>query len=193
MPQIISQILKLPLEAFVFGMQMLVKTVQGMQKLADRGIETILGEGAPIAGEERGDPNALDYEETASTTDGAVADGAQPTTKEERKMADNSLSNDQVKVVQYTILSIKPDDEHALKGFEAGPKTRVVTDNMTGEDFTSWVISEYFGDPGHEAIPDDDRKYVRVSYAVTSSFAPEDANYPKEQIAVLKEIAANTK
>ncbi len=107
-------------------------------------------------------------------------------------MADNSLSNDLVKVVQYTILSIKPDGEHALKGFEHSPRTKVVTDNMTGEDFTSWVIAEYFHEPDHEKVDDEDKKYLRVAYAVIHSFAPEKANYDQEQTAALKEIAANT-
>ncbi len=200
MAEIINQILKLPLEAFVFGMQMLAKTVEGMQKLAESGIDVILGKGAPSSGEERGDGIALDSEEKGSTAEGAIKDGVQPTPKEERKMADNSLSNDKVKVVQYTILSIKPDDEHALEGFKTGPRTRVVTDNMTGADFSSWVIAEYFQEKDAQGtaihlreIAENDKKYLRVSYTVVSEFEAEDANYPKEQVDVLRQIATNTK
>jgi len=193
MTQIISQLLKLPLEAFVFGMQMLAKTVQGMQKLADSGIDAILGKGAPSSGEEQGGPNALDSEDTSSTTESAVEDSAQPKPKEEGKMPDNSLSNDLVKVVQYTILTVKPDHEHALKGFEDSPRTKTFTDNMTGEDFSSWVIADYFHEPDHERIDEEDKKYLRVSYSVTSTFAPEDANYPKKQVEVLEVIAKELK
>ena len=190
--QIISQILKLPLEAFVFGMEMLAKTVQGVQKLADRGIDTILGGVAQNSREARGDPHALNSESIASTTDEAVVDEAQPTPKEERKMADNSLGNDLVKVVQYTILSIKPDEERALKGFKESPRTRVFSDNMTGEDFTSWVIAQYFQEPDHEEIAENDKKFLRVSYSVISTFAKEDANYEKETVDVLRQIATST-
>ena len=98
---------------------------------------------------------------------------------------ENSLSNDRVKVVEYSILTIKPDHEHHFPHF---PRIRVFSDNMTGEDFTSWVIAEYFQEHP-DAVPDPkDKKYVRVCWDVKCTFEPEDANYDKEEVDVLKQI-----
>ena len=178
--RLFGQMVMFPLTMFTYGLDLFVKTMQGMQRTADKGMNVMAGE----ATEAQGGEGHLVGNTTSTVTDGATKGGAETIHEEERNMPDNSLSNDQVKVVEYSILTIKPDDEEIL----TGPITRVVTDNMTGEDFTSWVIAEYFGKPGHKVIPDNDRKYLRVSYSVTSSFAPEDANYPKEEVEVLRQI-----
>jgi hypothetical protein len=184
--RLFGQMMILPFTAFAYGMGVFVRTLQGMQTAADKGMDAFAGDSwAPT-----GHPFEDSVDKT--TESGTTADAGE-IHEEERKMADYSLSNDQVKVVQYTILSVKPDEEHALKLFDTGTRTRVFTDNMTGEDFTGMVIAEYFEEAGHETIPDEDRKYLRVSYTVLSTFAPYDANYERKQVDVLKQIAIELK
>jgi hypothetical protein len=196
MMQLLGQLLKLPFTAFVFGMEMLAKTMQGMQKLADEGIDAMIGGGAqtpgqtpgsPTPGQTPGSPSSPTSESITSVTDGAVQDSAETTPKEEIKMSDNSLSNDDVKVVEYYILTIKPDHEHILTGHF--PEVKVFTDNMTGADFASWVIADYFQRPNHEPMLPGDKKYLRVCYDVVCTFKAEEANYDKEEVQVLREIS----
>jgi hypothetical protein len=193
--ELLGQLIRLPITAFVFGMEMLVKTLQGWQEIADRGLITIVAEVSDAREslpEARSDPQGDESE-----TDDSVEDGAESKPKEESQMSENSLNNDKVKVVEYTILSIKPDHERVLdippdkndpsKKGHTFPKVRVFSDNMTGEDFASWVIAEYFQE--HPGVLDPkDKKYVRVCYDVKCTFEPEDAHYDKEEVDVLREI-----
>jgi len=185
MLQFLNQMLKLPLSAFVFGMEMFVQTMQGMQRLAEQGIDAMLGGVAQTLGEPSRQGSDLQDTEPPVVTDGVVEDDADKTPKEENKMSDNSLSNDRVKVVEYYILSIRPDYEHILPNF---PKVKVFTDTMTPEDFAAWVIAEYFQEHPH-AVEPEYKKFVRVCYEVICTFDKQEADYDKEQIQVLKEIA----
>jgi hypothetical protein len=194
---IFTELFKLPLAAFVYSMEMVVTMMRGLQKMADQGIDTMasgvaqtLGqppgsETAASPGQAPGSPGDPQSDVTHSAINDAISDSAQTPQKEEKNMADNDLSNDRVKVVEYYILSIVPDNEHVLPGF---PKVKVFKDNMTGEDFAAWVIADYFQEhPG--AVRPENKKYVRVCYEVICTFEAEDANYDKEQVQVLREIA----
>jgi len=145
-------------------------------------------------------------------------------TKEDRKM-DQDLSGDMVKVVQYSIVSVvtsagggarvlscpwllgNGSDAHH---HEAGPKdcdlreTNVVafSDDMTGEDFTSWIMSKhcdsidyalrnFSGGPQHAKAQS--RKYLRVAFSVIGRFAPADINYVELQAGAVAEIAERLK
>jgi hypothetical protein len=184
--------MKLPFEFFAFSVEMLAKTVQGIQKIANDGVDTLVGGVAPSLFEEGCESDLKSGSETnaaALESGDAVEFAADTTSQEDVKMADNDLTNsDKVKVVQYTILTIMPDDEHPLEGFKNSPRTKVFSDAMTGEDFTSWVIADYFQQPNHEHIKPENKKYLRVAYEVISTFDKEDANYDKEQVDALRGI-----
>ena len=202
--------LKLPMDVFVYGMEMLAKTVQGIQKIADQGIDAVAIEVAQITAGRPPDVGNLKRDTTVSEPDGANDDSAETTSKEEKKMPDNDLSNDRVKVVEYYILSIKPDYEHVLgdpvprhdgeyghgeiashggEGRRHFPRVKVFTDNMSGADFASWVIASYFQDQDHENLDHKDKKYLRVCYDVICTFAAEEAQYDREEVQVLRQIA----
>ncbi len=143
-----------------------------------QGINGVVSEITQNLGEQSSQGGDSDIPETAPVTEGVVEDDADTKTKENRKMADNSLSNNQVKVVQYSILTIRPDHEHLLEACDdRWPKTKVFADNMTGEDFTAWVIAEFVGK--EKKLPKDVSKYLRVSYDVVSTYAPEDPHYDR--------------
>jgi len=62
---------------------------------------------------------------------------------------DRSLNDDQVKLVRYSIVSIRRDCEHQLP---RGAGQTVVTEAMSGDDFASWMIARYL-DRHPDALP----------------------------------------
>ena len=100
-------------------------------------------------------------------------------------MRDSNLSDDMVKLVRFTIVSITRDDEHILR---YGLGEKIVTDNMDDESFASWVLSEYFQRAEHEPIDDDDKKYLRVFTEVLARWAKQDRKFEKRQLGSLEGI-----
>lgn len=201
--RLFGQMVRLPLTAFVYSMELFIRTMKEMQNITDQGIDAVV---SGVALPDKGD---LKSDAIASATSGANQDSAETILKEEKKMSESDLSNDRVKVVEYYILSIKPDYEHVLgdpidkhehesgaaetgeyrrEGRRHFPRVKVFTDNMTGEDFASWVIADYFQDRDHESLAHKDKKYLRVCYDVICTFAAEDAQYDREEVQVLRQI-----
>lgn len=100
-------------------------------------------------------------------------------------MRDSNLSDDMVKLVRFTIVSIQRDDEHILRN---GLGEKIVTDNMDDESFASWVLSEYFQRAEHEPIDDDDKKYLRVYTEVLDRWPKQDRKFEKRQLGSLEGI-----
>ena len=107
--------LKLPVEVFIYGMEMLVKTMQGMQKLADQGVDTMLGHDAPSQG---GEPY-IQHDRIGGAVivlnDGAIQHGAEiinhTVHKEESNMSDVDLRGDDLKLVRYAVVFTRYDLE----------------------------------------------------------------------------------
>ena len=196
MERVFIQLFKLSLSPIVYGMGMIFKTMQGMGRITVQGINGVVSEITQNLGEQSSQGGDSAIPETSPVTKGVVEDDADTKTKENRKMADNSLSNDQVKVVQYSILTIKADDEALLKETGATwPQTKVFTDNMTGEDFTAWVIAEFVSKHSEDLKKDPDiAKYLRVSYDVVSTYAAEDPHYERALVnAAQEQVVASEK
>ncbi len=75
---------------------------------------------------------------------------------------DRDLGGDAVKLVQYTIVSIRRCEERILPG---GQGEILVTGEMTAAAFTAWVVALYLQQPGH-TIRHADKQYLRVWYQV---------------------------
>lgn len=99
-------------------------------------------------------------------------------------MSEDQNRREEVKLYEYYILSIKRDDEKII----AGPRSLVVTSEMSGEAFSSWVIAAYFQEEGHQQINHNDKKYLRVAWRIAGTFPRERAEYQKDQVEVLREI-----
>lgn len=113
--------------------------------------------------------------------------------------ADVNLNDEMVKLVAYTIVSLKPDDERVMDG---GEGTIIVARNMSGDDFASWMLGRYLQqavdtyDPGAEPvtkprsslIPRDELKYLRVYFVVSTRWPREPRRFEERQIEVLNEI-----
>jgi len=97
-------------------------------------------------------------------------------------MTDTNLNNDQVKLVEYSIVSIERDRERKLYETE-----KIVVDNMTGEAFATWVIAEFVQEQPHR-VTHQEKKYLRVYYNVLDSWARESLHFESKQLDALEGI-----
>jgi uncharacterized membrane protein YgcG len=175
--QLFGQMLLFPFTVFVYGMELLMKTVRGMQQTMDQGMEVMVGESATPArptpsGEDGSNQTVVSGDarqpisaeggwsdlkvETKSSTGGAAGAAAEAIHKEIQTMRDKDLSDDQLKLVRYKILFVKRDYEVAFPERE-----ELVHDNITGEAFTAWKIAEFIQRLESEPLPD---KWKRKNY-----------------------------
>jgi len=108
-----------------------------------------------------------------------------------------SLEDDMVKLVAYTIVSLKRSEERVMDG---GEGTEIVTDRMTGKAFVSWILAKYLQQevtvPCHkkpkqlrsDLIPPGELKYLQVYYVVSKRWPRHGLAFEHDQITVLKEI-----
>lgn len=105
-------------------------------------------------------------------------------------MAD-SLEDEQVKLVAYTIVSVKRGAERVMPG---GMGTIIVTDSLSKDDFISWIVARYMQSKEYakldksEWLAGDDRKYLRVDFGVARRWPREPFEFEERQIEVLEEI-----
>jgi hypothetical protein len=106
-----------------------------------------------------------------------------------------NLDDEMVKLVSYTIVSLQRGDERVMDG---GEGNIVLTTRMTAETFTQWIIARYlqlkFTDTdGKEKmrgdlLPENERKYLRVYYAVPHRWPRLSFHHDQKEIAVLEDI-----
>jgi hypothetical protein len=118
---------------------------------------------------------------------------AGPLGKENEVMHDTNLSDDMVKLVRYTIVSIKRNAERVIHHDQA-----IFDDNMTGDAFASWMIAAYLQseryqrlrarDPEVETLAHGDKKYLRVAWEVLSRWPKQDLKFEENQLTYLRGI-----
>jgi len=126
---------------------------------------------------------------------------------------DRDLRDDMLKLVKYRILFVKREYEASF-----GEEEAVIEDNMDGAALTAWKTAEFMEDlrtrgrriptkwrdttypPGFRDIPDagsfngipeEDKKYLRVSYEVLERYPRERFKYEEQQIKILGDIRDN--
>lgn len=109
----------------------------------------------------------------------------------------DSLEDDMVKLVAYTIVSLKRGHERIMDG---GEGSMIVTDSMSGRAFITWVIARYLqqevtlpGDTKSTQIRSDqidpgELKYLTVYYVVSKRWPRHGLSFEQKQVTVLKEI-----
>jgi len=78
------------------------------------------------------------------------------------------LLSDDVKLVQYTIVSVRPCEERVLPG---GSGEVLVPTPMTVDNFAAWIIASYLHPDDGESSPwteilEAERRYLRVAYRI---------------------------
>ena len=104
----------------------------------------------------------------------------------------SSLSDDKVKLVAYTIVSLKRDKERIMP---KGSGQILVTENMNGKTFASWMIARYLQSKDYqdlkpsEKMSKGDEKYLRVDYVVRRRWPRQPLRFEERQVEVLSEIS----
>lgn len=209
--RLFGQMVMLPFTVFVQGMELFIKTIQGMQKATDEGLNVMVGETIRTPGEA---PGASDLTNTTGALTGGVIGGDTATTlKEKINMSDTDLSGkDTLKLVRYKILFIKRDYETAFPEHE-----ELVADSMDDTGYTAWKIAEFIQRLGKKktevpakwksypenpekpelpyrengillGLPESDKKYLRVYFEVLARYDRQEFKYHERQIEVLEEI-----
>lgn len=148
-----GQFLMTPVAAFLYGMDMLLRTMQGMQQVTSQGVEVMVG------------PNAFPGVMSDATAGAAVSgsdsrinntetDNNRIPLKEDKKLMEtnqNFCKPDQkdskcLILWRYKVLFIKRDYEHAFPEAED-----LVPDDVT--DITAWKIAEFVQQLGHCRVP----------------------------------------
>src|SRR5205085_9782800 len=135
--RLFGQMMMLPFTVFVQGMELFIKTIQGIQKVADDGMDVMAGGTAASPTPISQSDHATNT--TGSETGGVINDDATTNLKEKINMSDTDLSDDKkLKLVRYKILFIKRDYETAFPERE-----ELVTDSMDDTGYTAWKIAEF--------------------------------------------------
>ncbi|MEK6279439.1 MAG: hypothetical protein AABN95_03720 [Acidobacteriota bacterium] len=163
MMRLIGQMLMLPFTVFVYGMEVFVKTIHSVQKIADDGLDLTAGSVAPSpedtqpAGKElmsetgpkanaqasRGAGNqehrvvAVEVP-TRSEGDRPASNEIESREKLKEATMDKDLRDDMLKLVRYKVLFVKREYEHAFPEQED-----LVSENMDGAAFTAWKVAEF--------------------------------------------------
>jgi hypothetical protein len=162
MMRFLSQMMKLPITAFVYSMEMFSKTLHGLQRIADQSIDVVFGStvqepgdsletrsdltnGAEVSGITQtfghapGSQSNLKSNTTNSSPSGTTGEGAETTHKEARNMRDTDLSDHKMlKLVRYKILFIKRKLEVAFPEVE-----ELIADDTTDTGYTAWKIAQF--------------------------------------------------
>jgi hypothetical protein len=115
-------------------------------------------------------------------------------TNPQRPDAHNDLGDDLVKLVAFTIVSVRRGAERAMPGMLAAGSV-VITDSLTGQAFSSWVIQRYLSSLTEEerAAIEPDRKYLRVHYVISRRWPREPLAHERDQVAILEGIGDSLK
>jgi hypothetical protein len=210
--RLFGQMMMLPLTVFVQGMELFIKTIQGMQRVADDGMDVMAGGTTEAAGPAPVRQSDHVSNTTGSETGGVSKDDAATNLKEKINMSDTDLSGkDVLKLVRYKILFIKRDYETAFPEAE-----ELVSDPIDATGYTAWKIAEFIqrlaekktlvpvkwknypkNESGKPArieggkllgFPEEDKKYLRVYFEVLDRYTREEFKYQERQIEVLEEI-----
>jgi len=176
MVEIWVRLMKMPWSVFDWWLAGSVRMVERMRLAAGDGVERML---APLAAAGGKDLTAL----------GTGASGAATTLKEEKEMSDDKcgVTDCTIRLVQYTIVTIKrgSEDREDRGVLERGE--RLVTDPMDDCEFDTWVIADYVR--RHPAIPRGEEKYLRVASEVLDTWQKQPLHFEEKQLGLLERIA----
>ena len=120
--------------------------------------------------------------------------------EEVRAISPQSLNDDMVKLISYTIVSIKRDAERIMPG---GSDSILVMDNMSSDAFTSWLLARYLQSTDYKKLLEDnkrkttkeaekfqeeDAKYLRIDYVVRHRWPRQPKDFEERQVEVLRQI-----
>jgi len=167
--RLMGQIMRLPVSVLTFALESFARTLQGLDQVIDRGFE----------------PEARHTHRAAATPAPPSIPTAANDPKEDSHMPDTNLNDDMAKLIDYSIVSIDRDRSDEKK-FLLRDQI-VVTENMTGDSFATWMIAKFIQEDGMN-FPHDEKKHLRVYYNVLDRWPQPDLEYEESQLNVLRGI-----
>jgi hypothetical protein len=197
MTRFFGQMLKLPLAAFTYSMDVFARTMGGMQKVAEEGIDLMLGVMVKNLNMRLGQ-TSFTGQAGWFGGNGLVGDGAenndQPSSKEEKKMWDKDSWESDLKVVRYWVLFDKRDYETIFSSGEIEPElsnkgnVELVLGRKTIEEFRGEKRSKFKERLGSILRPQKwkDREYPQGEEG--DHMAKLDGNEFDEYVQVIVEV-----
>ena len=146
---LLTEMVMLPVTAFLYGIELLVRAMQGTQNVTEHGMNVMVGAPRTRASEALRDRDLLNAgnggQRTTSGSDGGPE--PRPAQKEAAAMdtsigyesrRDRDLRDDTLKLVRYKILFVKREYEVAFPEQED-----LVYDNMDPTSFAAWKVAEF--------------------------------------------------
>ena len=181
--------LTLPVVTLVYGLEALISTMQGFQETISQSLVMVADDVAQTLSDAPGSrhvqASAIHVVRNDAISHDGVLNTVQPAQKEEVIMSAQDLSNDLVKLVEYSIVSIERGDEKELP---EGSGKVVFSDNMTSSSFAAWRIAEYAAGSPPRSISTDATKYLRVYYRVLDTWPRQSLRYEERQLEILERI-----
>ena len=162
---LVARLLRLPMAAFVFGMEMVVVTLQGFQRFTDDGLDAVAGGGA-VPADRGGDRPPSRADPSARANADAMTDGGTANCQKEQSMPDTNLNDDMLKLVRYKVLFVKREYEVAFPEQE-----ELVYDNMSDTAFVAWKIAEFVQQLADTSLP---AKWRNKGYPANQPEKPSD-------------------
>ena len=152
---LMGQMIILPFRVFVYGMELLVDAMKGMQTTGQRGLDVFAGgNGTPERPEALPETQAAPV--SAARSSEAATSGTQveiaevpvtETANEEKRNMDKDLNDDMLKLVRFKVLFVKRDYEHVFGEWE-----ELVSDNLDGPAFAAWQIAKFVQRMGSKKV-----------------------------------------
>jgi len=184
-----SQMLTLPVVTLVYSLEALISTMQGFQETLSQSLVMVADDVAQTLSDAPGSrhvqASAIHVVRNDAISHDGVLNTVQPAQKEEVIMSAQDLSNDLVKLVEYSIVSIERGDERELP---EGSGKVVFSENMTSSSFAAWRIAEYTAGSPPRSISADATKYLRVYYRVLDTWPRQSLRYEERQLDILERI-----
>jgi hypothetical protein len=201
--RVFGQLLMLPIAALVYGIEVFIKTLEGIQDISNQSMEVILG---PQARTSRlpqiwAEPSTPAQQDSVPATNvaGTTLTNRTTTQKEGDTLSisgtyesaqDKDLHDDMLKLVRYKILFVKREYEVAFPERED-----LVSENMDGTAFAAWKVAEFIQQLGNgmtdvpgkwgSKYPSEDRdKYV--TNGKLKAFPDDDKKYLRVYYEVLE-------
>jgi hypothetical protein len=200
MLSLFGQMMKLPSEVFVSGLELFAKSFRDLQRRFVRGVDKIVFEVS------RTDPVVLSFERDGNASEQASTSS---NAKEKHIMPDQDLGGDDLKVVNYSIFFTKRDLETTLQ-----PNRQEVVDYATdGASFGATKIlalsnsaipypekwsdnrypPDFYTDPPPttitvDDIPDSDQKYISFLFEVIDRVPKQEKDYDKRKTRAIENI-----
>lgn len=103
---------------------------------------------------------------------------------------DKDLSGTDLKIIEYTIVSVDPDIEDDNLRILQPMRTVATTEDMNENGFIAWVIAMYFQQPEHRRLGEGEnwKQYLRVCYCVQCRMPIPTVDCCQEQANALRDI-----